>query len=275
MINRLQQVFRKFIFCLRISGSARTFLLLVLNSKRFNRFQRHHIAGNEQNQAMPVRYSIVYRGKKQLIYLRTYAGDIRMFYEIFLEQVYKLSPAVSFVNGVIVDAGANIGMAAMYFYGLFPEATVYCIEPAGENAALLAMNMARGISTGKVHITQAALYVQDGEVNISGNKWAYNIAIDTMGHAMVPSISMDSFLQKNKLERIDLLKIDIEGAEAFIFFPNAGWLKKVNAILIEIHTAEMVTAIHSVLSGAGFDCHNWQHRPLASNVFFASRPSKE
>ena len=126
-----------------------------------------------------------------------------------------------------------------------------------------------------MHITQAALYAQDGEVNISGNKWAYNIAIDSMGHTMVPSISMDSFLQKNKLERIDLLKIDVEGAEAFIFFPNSGWLKKVNAILIEIHTAEMVTAIYSVLSGAGFDCHSWQHRPLASNVFFAFRPSKE
>ena len=102
----------------------------MLNSKRFNRFQRHHIAGKEQNQAMPVRYSIVYSGKKQLVYLRTYAGDIRMFYEIFLEQVYRLPPVVSFVNGIIVDAGANIGMAVMYFYGLFPEATVYCTEPA-------------------------------------------------------------------------------------------------------------------------------------------------
>jgi hypothetical protein len=73
------------------------------------------------------------------------------------------------------------------------------------------------------------------------------------------------------LEKIDLLKIDVEGAESFIFFPAAGWLTKVNAILIEIHTAEMVSPIQSVLSAAGFHCLNWQSNLFATHVFFASR----
>jgi len=271
MIKRVKQVYNKFIFCLRISGGVRTFLLLLLNSKRFNRFQRHHIASNVQNQATPVRYNIIYGGREQPVYLRTYAGDIRMLYEIFLDQAYRLPGSVSFENGVIVDAGANIGMTAMYLSGRFPDAAVYCIEPATENIQVLKMNLAPGLSTGKVHITQAALYARDGEINISNDKWAYNIAIDSAGYTTVPATSMDSFLQKNKLERIDLLKIDVEGAEAFIFFPNAGWLTKVNAILIEIHTAEMLTAIQSVLSAAGFHCYNWQYSVFANNVFFASR----
>jgi FkbM family methyltransferase len=92
--------------------------------------------------------------------------------------------------------GANIGMTAIYLSGRFPGATVYCIEPATENIQLLKMNVEHGIDAGELHIIQAALYTHDGEINISNDKWAYNIAIDSAGNKTVPAIRMDSFLRK-------------------------------------------------------------------------------
>jgi len=246
MIKRLKQVYSKFIFCLRISAGIKTFFLLVVNSKRFNRFQKLHTATNLQNQAEPVQYDIIYAHTRNKFFFRTYAGDIRMFYEIFWEQVYWL-PASFFVNGIIIDAGANIGMAALYFSFRYPGATIFCIEPAVENIHLLKMNLAHAVKYGKVHVVQAALYEKNGE------------------------ISMGTFLEKNKLEKIDLLKIDIEGAEKFIFSSHREWLPKVKAILIEIHSQQMKEDIQVILLNAGFYCCSWHRTASSGNVFFASR----
>jgi FkbM family methyltransferase len=271
MLARLQQAFSKFIFCLRISRGTKTFFLLTSNSKRFNWFQKKHLATNLQKQATPVSYAINYRGVKRNIYLRTYAGDIRMFYEIFWEQVYRLPAVFPVVNGIIIDAGANIGMTSLYFSIFFPRAHIYCIEPVADNFRLLKMNLDREINSGKVHAVKAALYPGNGEVRINEDGWAYNASVGDAGRSSAEAITMDKFISNNKLEKIDLLKIDIEGAEKFIFLSDTSWLQKVNAILIEIHSVRVVAEIKSILLNAGFYWYPWNDAASSSSIYFASR----
>jgi hypothetical protein len=146
MIKRLKQVYSKFIFCLHIADGPGDFFLLIANSKRFNRFQKNHSVSDLQKQMAPIRYKIMYKSKKNNLYLRTYAGDIRMFYEIFWEQVYRWPSSFPEIDGTIIDAGANIGMASMYFSVHFPRATIYCIEPSPENFRVLKMNLAHELN---------------------------------------------------------------------------------------------------------------------------------
>jgi Methyltransferase FkbM domain len=118
---------------------------------------------------------------------------------------------------------------------------------------------------------QAALYLRDGVTYINDRSWAYNVAVSDSGEKVVAAITMQTFLETNHIGKVDLLKIDVEGAEEFIFFSNTDWLIKVNAILIEIHSPEMITRIKAVLLNAGFYWYKWQNTNAAGSLYFASK----
>ena len=77
--------------------------------------------------------------------------------------------------------------------------------------------------------------------NMSKNKYA-NYAIDTVcvgtggafSEADFPRITMDDLFRRHEIESVDLIKLDIEGSE-FSLFESADWLKRVNAISMEVH----------------------------------------
>jgi FkbM family methyltransferase len=270
MIKRAKQVYNKFIFCLRVAGNARSFFQLIANSKRFNRFQKHYSAGDAPH-IEAVSYNIVLGKYTGHLYLRTYAGDIRMFYELLLEKMYRLPHSFLPANAVIVDAGANIGMAALYFASAYPDATIYCIEPAQGNFNLLKKNLQNQIAANKVQPLQAALYKEDGMVSIDESGWAYNARLRPEGKTSVQAICMITFMKNNKLQKIDLLKMDIEGAEAFVFSGDLSWLQQVSAILIEIHSPDLVTSLRSLLQAAGFYWYDWSCKYDPGTVFLASK----
>jgi FkbM family methyltransferase len=252
-------------------AGASSFFRLVVNSKRFNSFQKKNTAAGLHKQALAIQYDIRYKAATRNIYLRTYAGDIKMFYEILWEQVYWLPPSFTRTDAVIVDAGANIGMAGLYFSSRYPGAHIYCIEPGAGNFHLLQQNLAPEIQSGKVHAIQAALYSNDGETGIDDSGWAYNMAVNPLQQQRVPAITMGTFLQRNGLKKIDLLKIDVEGAEVFIFNTDTTWLQSVDTILIEIHSQQLIEDIKSILLHAGFNWYSWNRTPSSDSIFLASR----
>jgi FkbM family methyltransferase len=271
MIKRLKQVYSKFLFCLHIAAGPRDWIRLILNSKRFNQFHKKQAVSTSQKQTTPARYKIRYKTNKRNLYLRTYAGDIQMFYEIFWEQVYRWPPSFPEINGTIIDAGANVGMAALYFSGHFPNTKIYCIEPSIENFRVLKMNLAQELESGRIQALQAALHERNGITHIHDKGWAYNVSVDDAGEESVTAITVQTFLERYHIGKVDLLKMDIEGAEEFIFFSETDWLKKVNAILIEIHSPELIERIKAVLLNAGFHWYKWQNTEVAGSLYFASK----
>src|ERR1700735_4998999 len=98
-IARAGQAISKFFFCLRVADDTKTFLRLLIQSKRFSRYQRkkdryqRRSKGDQSGKFNAshdkmdevLAYRIWYLSQKRTVYLRTYAGDMRMFYEIFWE----------------------------------------------------------------------------------------------------------------------------------------------------------------------------------------------
>lgn len=174
-------------------------------------------------------------GYKFPIHLRPGTTDRQVFREVFLFKEYNFSLTKN--PSVIIDAGANIGLATVFFKTRFPDARVYAIEPDSKNFSVLTQNTKEYINTHPIH---SALWKNDSYLRIKDkneNAWAFQVeecaaeATDSFS-----AISIETLMKKNGIAHIDLLKLDIEGAEKDLFASNYEyWLPRTKVIIIELH----------------------------------------
>jgi FkbM family methyltransferase len=151
--------------------------------------------------------------------------------EIFGLQCYRAS-----TETVIADFGSNIGVSAAYFLSRNPSAFVYCFEPLPVNADRLCENL-HGFRE-RFLLTRSAITDQDGSVAFRVEPTGRYSGIDNKHGTLqtFPSVSANRVLEDiiSKHGRIDILKIDVEGAER-IFFPTlqAEVLSRIGTIYIE------------------------------------------
>lgn len=135
---------------------------------------------------------------------------------------------------VIVDAGANVGAASIWFAERFPEALIRALEPDPDNAELLRINVG---TRPNVEVIEAAVGGQTGRVTLTNPRqeaWAVRTQRDTAGS--VPLMTIPELLRRNGEEKsLFLVKIDIEGFESDLFESNLGWLDDVEVVIIEPH----------------------------------------
>jgi len=116
----------------------------------------------------------------------------------------------------IVDAGANIGAFALWALRFRPK-LVICFEPSPQNAACLRKNLAVALSMGSAHVIERGLWDSTGTVSFntmcSANPGAHHIADNGQGNLNVPVVSLDDIFSDLGVDRIDYIKMDIEGAE--------------------------------------------------------------
>jgi FkbM family methyltransferase len=131
---------------------------------------------------------------------------------------------------IIVDAGANIGAASLWFHKKYPLAKVVAIEPEPGNLQILAKN-AEG--TERIIVLPAAIGATRGFVSIKNATfgWAATTARSDNGVQVVTMA--DAFKMVDGIPFI--AKIDIEGFENDLFQANTDWLKDVFVVYIEPH----------------------------------------
>ena len=144
---------------------------------------------------------------------------------------------------VIVDLGANVGLASIFFAQHYPQATIVAVEPARDNFHLLAKN---SMERPRIIAVEAAIAPRDGLVDLQdsvvpGEKtqgWAYRTVErgSGLGSYTVEALSMPTLMRRYGIGFIDVLKIDIEGAEGALLAENTeAWLPRVRSIVIETH----------------------------------------
>lgn len=163
-------------------------------------------------------------------------SDIRVFKQIFLDEVYHFFPE-NFSPIVILDAGANVGYSAVWFASKFPYAKILAIEPEKSNFDLLKKNTA---GRSNIFPVQAGLWFEKSFLRIHDSKagsWAFETKVPKAGEKTdVETVTIPELISNYNLTQIDLLKIDIEGAEYELFENQAEeWLPFVNMIMIETH----------------------------------------
>jgi len=157
--------------------------------------------------------------------------------EIFFSHEYYFETNVD--HPMIIDCGANIGISVLYFKMMFPHSKILAFEPNPHAYQLLKRN----ININKlenVEIKNVALYDEEKEISFFiSNLGAPNASVrkDRGGERelIVKTQKLSSYLQN--VEIIDLIKIDVEGAESNIIddLVKTSTLNKAKTYLIEYH----------------------------------------
>jgi FkbM family methyltransferase len=187
------------------------------------------------------------------IYLRRRSGDIFVFHEIFTSLCYHLpGPVAPKEPSVIVDLGANIGLTTLFLASRFPGAKHVCVEPHPANVAVLRMNLASMQS--RVHIIEAAAADKPGEAEFNESPWSWGGHLVERGRSThsVRCITVDEIISTCGLEAIDVLKVDIEGAEERVFAARPSWLGKTGCIIIELHSRYSLNQFRRDVADQGF-----------------------
>ncbi len=180
-----------------------------------------------------------FQSKKYKVNLRDQA-DQSVLAEIFdLREYRSAENIIKSANFPIIDAGAQAGFFSLYCRALNQSVAIYAIEPEPENVKALSRHLKIN-RIAKVKIIQQALAGKSGKID-------FYVSEDTHNHSLikpeqfkakisVASTSLSDFLKQNKLIRISLLKLDIEGAEYQVLenLAKDDWHKFEN-ILLEYH----------------------------------------
>jgi FkbM family methyltransferase len=171
---------------------------------------------------------------ERTISVRTGTSDLACIEQVFVHRQYESPYALN--PKVIVDAGANIGAASLYFSQIYPEAKIYAIEPEPSNFALLRRNC-EGL--GNILCLHAALWPVAtvlAFVDPAARKWAMSLRQASAGEEGIGSITIPQLIDRYAIKNIDILKVDIEGGERELFGAGADkWLDHVDTIIIELH----------------------------------------
>jgi FkbM family methyltransferase len=186
-------------------------------------------------------------GSARSLLVRLGTPDIDVFNEIYRghEHDWDLPDAPR----SIVDAGAYTGLTTAFYAMRYPEAQVIALEPGAENFALLLRNTS-GLDN--VRAVQAALWSKSGRLALTdAGREAWGLVVsepeaDRPGSGSVVSapvvkapvveaLALSDLLHQYGVDRVQLLKLDVEGSEVEIFSDAGRWIDRVDGICIELH----------------------------------------
>lgn len=221
-----------------------------------------------------------------IYHLNNYETDF-VYNEIFVNETYLKHGIKIETNATVLDIGANIGLFSLYIKQKYPNSKIYAFEPIPEVFQILTANLVEHeehIKTYNYALSNKnematfhyypgfsvisgfhANQTRDAEIIMSGMQSKYNEnnmdmpALVTKRLTQLTSfqcqtISLAYFIQQEKISHIDLLKLDIEGAELAVIegITQNDWLK-IRQIVMEVHNEIDLNKIISLLEQNNFE----------------------
>jgi FkbM family methyltransferase len=194
-------------------------------------------------------------GVDSLLFVRLGTTDWLVLEEIFGKGEYApLAQMGLHEVRRIVDLGGNIGLSVRLWQRMFPGAVVLVVEPDPANVEMIRRNCP---PDSQVRIVRACVAAVAGKVHLDRSRGEWGIRMTAQsGKLVVDALTLPQILEATDfLGEIDLLKCDIEGAEAELFGNCAPWIDRVRAMVVEIHQPYTLAQFQNDLAkgGARFD----------------------
>ena len=197
------------------------------------------------------------------VYARKYpSSDLITLLEVWGKQEYRAAIEMLTAKGIqepyILDVGGNVGYSAVYFKYHFPSARIICVEPDQSNQKQISKNIkVNGFKD--ITLVAGALWRKRTKMEIKndyreGTSASFYVIESDKGD--IDGYGINDILSIQNWNHIDLLKVDIEGAEKYLFEDEhsaATILSITRVIAIEIHDEKADRQnIYKALSTNGF-----------------------
>lgn len=172
--------------------------------------------------------------------LRSHTTDISVLKELLVGDSYEPLPAKTGVR-TVVDLGANVGLSFRWLRARYPTARFVCVEPDPGNLEILRANVRAVDPDAIIHAACIGGRERRVALTTTSGEWGFRMTDagangSGNGAGDLPVITMERLLADAGIDRIDVLKCDIEGAEAEVFADCAAWIDRVDAMSIECHS---------------------------------------
>jgi FkbM family methyltransferase len=197
-------------------------------------------------------------GYRYPLHYRPSVSDPLVIDQVLVRKEYA---AVAMLPGIefIIDCGANIGCATFYLLHHYSRARVVVVEPDPGNMAICRRNLAP--FRDRVMFVEAGIWSAAGPLVVDrgsyrdGAAWSFQVRPTRPGEKPdVNAVTIPDLMKLAGFPRIDLLKMDIEGAEEEVFDSAAGaWLGKTRNLVVELHGSACERAVETALTPFSFD----------------------
>jgi FkbM family methyltransferase len=159
-------------------------------------------------------------------------------WEIYYKRSYERISLVKHPNMVIIDCGAHIGLYSLKMAR--SDCRVISIEPENRNFQYLTLNIRLNKFAEKILPLKLAVSDRNGFTPLmkTENSTTHSIvhADNYVETETVKTISLDTLIHKLQLDSVDILKLDVEGAELLALKGLRNEAMKVKNIVLEVHT---------------------------------------
>lgn len=207
--------------------------------------------------------------------MRFIVPDVASFFstyeELIRRQIYTFKTKSEVP--VILDFGANIGLSLYFFSRQYPSAEIYGYEADSTIFDYLKRNVTQ-FDNGKIHLINKAVFDRNTRLKFfsEGADGGHLADSDNESGKAIFVDAIDALEVLNEFAHIDMLKIDIEGAERQVVPRIADQLDKVDNIFIEYHSEsdkdQCLVDLLGILKMSGF-------RIYIQPEFCAERPLYE
>lgn len=174
--------------------------------------------------------------------------------EIFIEEIYAFTTENNYP--VIIDCGANIGLSCIYFKRFHPQSKIIAFEPDPQIYEVLKFNL-NSFGMSDIQVSNTAIWSEESTLSFF-KEGAFSGRIAKIGDKNLIEVKTTR-LRDLLEEKIDFLKIDIEGAEYPVIKDCQDLLKNVERIFIEYHShyqeEQNLHNILAILAQSGFRYH--------------------
>ena len=190
------------------------------------------------------------KGFPHPVFLRAIRADMQSFINTFIDPYLEKKPYLPVVETVL-DAGANIGYTAILFATWWPESTIISIEPDQENYELVLRNTQ---AYPNIYVVPGALWNKEAFLSIEAGQEDGFVVRESAGgetktENITRGISIPQLLKRFGKDRIDFLKLNVEGSEKEIFSEGyEDWLPQTGAMLVELHDGKNPGCSRAVFS---------------------------
>ena len=188
--------------------------------------------------------------------------------EIFERRIYEFDSPDGLP--LIIDGGANVGTAVRFWKELYPKARIICLEPDPTIFNMLTRNTEH---LDQIDLRRLALSAPELGSNfiLEGTDAGRLSGVGGQAQpntAEVPTTRLSVLLKEN--ENIDLLKLDIEGAETAVLLEAQHELSRVRRVFVEYHSfadePQRLPELLTLLRDAGFRVH--MHNDMPTGIPF-------